>query len=216
LRAPLRGINGFAQILMEDYAPRLDDEAKRVCSVIMENSQKMGHLIDDLLAFSRLSRVDMQPSVVDMQTLVNSIFYELTDAPSRERIELRIGNICDSMGDPTMLKQVWANLLSNAVKYSSRKEKAVISVTCQKKKDKCIYCIKDNGVGFDMKYVNKMFGVFQRLHSTKDFDGTGVGLAIVQRIVHRHGGEVWAEGEVDKGATFYFSLPLIDNKPIIS
>jgi light-regulated signal transduction histidine kinase (bacteriophytochrome) len=196
---------------MEDYAPKLDEEAKRICSVIMENSQKMGHLIDDLLAFSRLSRADMQLSVVDMKTLVNSMYYELTNIQTRERIDLKIGNICSVNGDPTMLRQVWANLISNAVKYSSKREKATISVTCKKVKNQCVYCIKDNGVGFDMKYANKLFGVFQRLHSTTDFEGTGVGLAIVQRIVLRHSGEVWAEGEVDKGAAFYFSLPLIIN-----
>jgi light-regulated signal transduction histidine kinase (bacteriophytochrome) len=175
----------------------------------MENSQKMGHLIDDLLAFSRLSRADMNLSEVDMKTLVNSLYYEITDIQSREKIELNIGNICNSMGDPTMLRLVWTNFLSNAIKYSSRKEKAIISITCIKEMDSCVYCIKDNGVGFDMNYINKLFGVFQRLHSTTDFEGTGVGLAIVQRIVNRHGGKVWAEGEVDKGAAFYFSLPFI-------
>jgi light-regulated signal transduction histidine kinase (bacteriophytochrome) len=172
----------------------------------------MGHLIDDLLTFSRLSRTEMQLSVISMKTLVNSIYYEVTDAQSRARIDLSIGDIFDALGEPTMLRQVWANLLSNAIKYSSKRDKAIISVTCKKEKEKCIYCIKDNGVGFDMNYVDKLFGVFQRLHSAKDFEGTGVGLAIVQRIIRRHGGEVWAEGEVDKGATFYFSLPMIDSE----
>jgi light-regulated signal transduction histidine kinase (bacteriophytochrome) len=139
--------------------------------------------------------------------MVNSVFYEITDEKSRERIILNIGKISDVNADPTMLKQVWVNLLSNAVKYSSKKEKSVISIIGKNENNKCIYCVKDNGVGFDMKYLNKLFGVFQRLHNVKDFDGTGVGLAIVQRIVHRHGGEVWAEGEINKGATFYFSLP---------
>ncbi len=211
LRAPLRGINGFVQILMDDYGSRLDDEAKRICTVIMENSHKMGHLIDDLLAFSRLGRTEMQLSVVDMKTMVNSMYYELTDAISRKRIDLRIDDISSLNGDPTLLRQVWANLLSNAIKYSSKKEKAEISVSCKKEKNQCVYCIRDNGVGFDMKYADKLFGVFQRLHSTKEFEGTGVGLAIVQRIIRRHGGDVRAEGEIDKGAAFYFSLPIIND-----
>jgi PAS domain S-box-containing protein len=209
LRAPLRGINGFAQILMEDFAPKLDNEAKRICSVIQENSQKMGRLIDELLAFSRLSRADMQFSTIETKKLIQSIYLEYTDETMRKKIELSIGNICNATGDPSMIKQVWVNLLLNAVKYSSKREKPVITITCKRENEKCIYCIQDNGVGFDMTYVNKLFGVFQRLHTTKEFEGTGVGLAIVQRIIHRHGGEVWAEGEVNKGASFYFSLPII-------
>jgi light-regulated signal transduction histidine kinase (bacteriophytochrome) len=212
LRAPLRGINGFVQILMEDYGPKLDDEAKRICRIIVENSQKMGQLIDDLLAFSRLSRTEMQLSVIDMKTMANSMYYELTDQKSRERINLRIADICASKGDPTLLRQVWTNLLSNAIKYSSKKEKAEIYISCKKEENQCVYSIQDNGVGFDMKYIDKLFGVFQRLHSTKDFEGTGVGLAIVQRIIRRHGGDVRAEGEIDKGAAFYFSLPLENSK----
>jgi PAS domain S-box-containing protein len=208
LRSPLRGINGFVQILLEDYAPQLDDEAKRICSVIMENSQKMGHLIDELLAFSRLGRADMQMSSIDMIILVNSIFIELTEPQSRKRINFNVGEISNSNADTTLLRQVWVNLISNAIKYSSKKEKAEIYVSCKKENNQCIYCIKDNGVGFDMRYENKLFGVFQRLHPIKDFEGTGVGLAIVQRIINRHGGKVWAEGEVNNGASFYFSLPV--------
>jgi PAS domain S-box-containing protein len=208
LRAPLRGINGFAQILMEDFAPILDEEGKRICTIIQANSLKMGQLIDDLLAFSRLGRIEMQRSKVGMKPLINAIFNEMTDAKSREKIDLIIGNLDDSLGDLTMLRQVWANLLSNAIKYSSKKEKQVIEVTSKKVKKHCIYCITDNGVGFDMKFHIKLFGVFQRLHSAHEFEGTGVGLAIVQRIISRHGGEVWAKSAVDKGASFYFSLPV--------
>jgi len=208
LHAPLRGMHGFTNILVEDYAPQLDDEGKRICSIIQENSLKMGCLIDDLLTFSRFNRTEMQRSAINMKQLVSSVYKELADPATRERIEMNIGDICDTQGDPVMLRQVWTNLVSNAIKYSSKKEKPVISISCRKEGLNCIYCIKDNGVGFDMKYFNKLFGVFQRLQSAKEFEGTGVGLAIVKRIVLRHGGEVWAESEVDKGASFYFSLPV--------
>lgn len=209
LRAPLRGINGFAQILVEDYATVLDTEGLRVCSVIQENSKKMGRLIDDLLSFSRLGRTEINKSEINMKVMANSIYHEVTDEESRRRINLNIGDLPEILGEPTMLRQVWTNLLSNAVKYSSKKERAEITVTCEIKEGKCIYCVKDNGAGFDMQYSNNLFGVFQRLHGVKDFEGTGVGLAIVKRIINRHGGEVWAEAEVDKGAAFYFSLPAI-------
>ncbi|MBI9058895.1 MAG: PAS domain-containing protein [Labilibaculum sp.] len=206
LRAPLRGINGFTQILMEDYSDKMDDEFKRISTIIWENSNKMGKLIDDLLAFSRLNRSDVQKSIIDMKKMVYSMFFEITNEESRERIDLEIGELCNTYGDPAMLKQVWTNLLSNAIKFSSKRDKTMISITCKKEKEKYVYCIKDNGAGFDMKYTDKLFGVFQRLHSLKEFEGTGVGLAIVQRIILRHGGEVWAKGEEDKGAEFYFSL----------
>ena len=209
LRAPLRSINGFTQVLIEDYSSRLDDEGRRVCSVIQENSKKMGQLIDDLLAFSRIGRSEMVKSLITMKSLVYSIVNELIDSRSRDNIKISIGNICDTPGDPTMIRQVWTNLLSNAIKYSSKKKRAIIKVTCKKADGLHIFCVQDNGVGFDMKYKDKLFGVFQRLHSTKEFEGTGVGLAIVKRIVNRHGGDVWAKSNVGKGASFYFSLPVI-------
>jgi len=209
LRAPLRSISGFTQILVEEYSSKLDDEGKRICSVIQENSLKMGNLIDDLLSFSRLNRTELKKGLINMKDIVNSAFSELTDESSVKRIQFKMGDICNSSGDPNMLKQVWINLISNAIKYSSKKEKAIITIGCKKEEGYCVYHIKDNGVGFDMAYMDKLFGVFQRLHSQKEFDGTGVGLAIVQRIVLRHGGKVWAKGEVDKGAEFYFSIPII-------
>jgi PAS domain S-box-containing protein len=211
LRAPLRGIHGFTQILMNEYAVNLDNEGKRICGIIKDSSSKMGRLIDDLLAFSKLNRTNMVVADVDMQKMVKSMYYEVTDENTRKRIEINIGNICNSPADINMIKQVWINLLSNAIKFSSKREKSIISVSCKAEKGKCVYCIKDNGAGFDMNYANKMFGVFQRLHSEKDFEGTGVGLAIVQNIIHRHGGEVWAESEIDKGASFYFSLPYFES-----
>jgi len=209
LRAPLRSISGFTQILVEEYSSKLDDEGKRICSVIQENSLKMGNLIDDLLSFSRLNRTELKKGLINMKDIVNSAFSELTDESSVKRIQFKMGDICNSSGDPNMLKQVWINLISNAIKYSSKKEKAIITIGCKKEEGYCVYHIKDNGVGFDMAYMDKLFGVFQRLHSQKEFDGTGVGLAIVQRIVLRHGGKVWAKGELDKGAEFYFSIPII-------
>lgn len=208
LRAPLRGIHGFTQILLEEYSDKLDSEGIRVCDIIKDNASKMGQLIDDLLTFSRLGRTTMQVSKIDMKKMVESIYYEVTDEESRRRIDIQIGDICSIVADTNLIRQVWINLISNAVKFSSKKEKAFITVSCINENDNCVYCVKDNGAGFDMNYASKLFAVFQRLHSAKDFEGTGVGLAIVQRIVHRHGGQVWAEGEVDNGASFYFSLPI--------
>jgi PAS domain S-box-containing protein len=214
LRAPLRGINGFAQILLEDYASKLDDEGKKHCSRIMDSAIKMGQLIDNLLAFSRLSLADIDKSHLDMKKLIYSVFSEIADAKSQEHISLNVDELSDTYADSALIKQVWVNLLSNAVKYSSKREKGIITVSSGKENGMCIYCVKDNGVGFDMNNADKLFGVFQRLHSAKNFEGTGIGLAIVKRIVQRHGGEVWAESEVDKGATFYFSLPVITNGSI--
>ncbi len=206
LRAPLRAIDGYAGILLEDHAPRLDEEGKRVCNVISESAREMGRLIDDLLAFSRVGRAAVQPSVIDMGTMARSIFAELTAPADRGRIDLRVGDLPPAAGDPSLIRQVWTNLLGNAVKFSSRKERAVIEVSAEEREDEAVYTIRDNGAGFEMQYAGKLFGVFQRLHSAKELEGTGVGLAIVQRIVHRHGGRVWAEGAPGKGASFHFSL----------
>jgi PAS domain S-box-containing protein len=209
LRAPLRAINGFVQILMEDYIQNLDEEGKRICSVIQDNSFKMGKLIDNLLSFSRLGRTEMNNMHINMKQMADAVFFELTDAPLRKRIHFTCDEICIAFGDPILLNQVWSNLISNAIKYSSKKEKAIISVSCTIEKEQNIFCIRDNGVGFDMNYADKLFNVFRRLHSEGEFEGTGVGLAIVKRIVQRHGGEVWAESELNKGASFYFSLPVV-------
>lgn len=232
LKAPLRAIDGYAQILIEDHAVRLDGEGRRTCEVISNNARKMAGLIDDLLAFSRTGRAEMNPEPVDMATLANSIFFELTTPEERERIDFRIGDMPQAKGDPSLLRQVWTNLLGNAVKFSAKKERAVIEVGCALegnghpsagnnevdaptkhppsaipiRDSERVYYVRDNGAGFDMAYVDKLFGVFQRLHNAKEFDGTGVGLAIVQQIVQRHGGRIWAKGEVGKGATFYFSM----------
>jgi PAS domain S-box-containing protein len=207
LRAPLRAINGYTRILLEDYAETLDAEGQRVCQIIVGETQRMGKLIDDLLAFSRLSRKEIQPAQVDMKALALSVFGELTSEPARERIDFKIGKLPVANGDPALLHQVWVNLLSNAIKFTSKRERAIIEVGSKRSDEQVVYYVRDNGAGFDIQYVDKMFGVFQRLHSEDEFEGTGVGLAIVQRIVQRHSGRVWAEGEVDKGATLYFSLP---------
>lgn len=207
LRAPLRAINGYTQILIEDYKTVLDDEGKRICSVISAEAKRMGELIDDLLSFSRLSRKEINATYVDMKALAYSVYGELTREVERERIDLKIGALPPANGDPALLHQVWINLISNALKFSSKKDRAIIEIGAQGNNDENIYWIRDNGAGFDIQYVDKLFGVFQRLHSDDEFDGTGVGLAIVQRIVQRHGGRVWAEGETGKGAIFSFSLP---------
>jgi PAS domain S-box-containing protein len=206
LRAPLRAVDGFTRILADDYAPQLDAEGQRLCSIIHENTGKMGRLIDDLLAFSRLGRAEMSLSRVDMETLAGSVFHELTTPESRARIDLHVGPLPRALADPTLMRQVWTNLLSNAIKFSSKRERAVIRVSARQSGGETIYAVQDNGAGFDMQYVGKLFGVFQRLHSTREFEGTGVGLALVQRVIRRHGGRVWAEGETDRGADFYFAL----------
>jgi PAS domain S-box-containing protein len=207
LRAPLRAVNGYTQILVEDYASAFDEEGKRICSVITAEARRMGELIDDLLSFSRLSRKEIQTARVDMKALAYSVYRELTKESDRERIDFKVGKLPAAHGDPSLLHQVWINLISNAIKFSSRKDRAVIEVATKRSDHENIYCVRDNGAGFDIQYVDKLFGVFQRLHSEDEFEGTGVGLAIVQRIIQRHGGRVWAEGEENKGATFYFALP---------
>lgn len=207
LRAPLRAISGFINILIEDYDKVLDAEGRRICNVIQSNATKMGQLIDDLLSFSRLVRSEIHYSNIDMEKLVNNVLvdFETLQDLSRKNIELK--PLPPAYGDQNMLKQVWVNLIGNAIKYSSKNEQAHITIGSFVENGENVFFVKDNGVGFNMEYVHKLFGVFQRLHSTSEFEGTGVGLAIVQRIITRHGGRVWAESEVGQGAVFYFSLP---------
>jgi signal transduction histidine kinase len=207
LRAPLRAIGGYTRILLEEHQQLLDAEGSRVCSVISESAQKMSALIDDLLAFSRLGRSAINPCKLNMEELANAVFQDLTTAQSRKRIDFQVDAAPPGMGDMALLRQVWVNLISNAIKFSSRKRRAVIRVHGENSESETVYSVQDNGAGFDMQYTHKLFGVFQRLHSAKEFEGNGVGLALVQRVVLRHGGRVWAEGKTGKGATFYFSLP---------
>lgn len=206
LRAPLRAIDGFSRVILEEYKDKLDDEGKRYLNIVRDNTQKMGQLIEDLLALSRLGRKEMQVSRIDMAKLAKTVFDELKDANPGRNIQLEIKTLPPAYGDQAMIHQVFVNLLSNAIKFTQFKEKAVIEIGFNTQMNENVYYVKDNGVGFDMQYSNKLFGVFQRLHSAEDFDGTGVGLAIVQRIIHRHGGKVWAEGKVNEGATFYFNI----------
>jgi PAS domain S-box-containing protein len=207
LRAPLRAIDGFTRILLEDYEPLLDQEGKRVCEIIRREAQHMGELIDDLLAFSRLGRKEMHFTKIDMKAMAGSVFDELMTTENATGIDFHTHRLPSTSGDPVLIRQVWVNLLSNAIKFSSKKEQAIIEVGSKHSEHEHIYYVRDTGAGFEMEYVDKLFGVFQRLHGEKEFEGTGVGLAIVKRVVNRHGGRVWAEGEVNKGATFYFALP---------
>ncbi len=210
LRAPLRAIDGFSHMLIEDYADKLDEEGKRLLGIVSSNTQKMGQLIDDLLIFSRIGRQDIKISKIDMDTLARTVFEELEATASDRTLNLNIKTFPLARGDQAMIRQVFVNLLSNAIKFTRPRETAVIEFGGCIEENENIYYIKDNGVGFDMQYAGKLFGVFQRLHSEAEFEGTGVGLAIVKRIIYRHGGRVWAEGKINEGATFYFTLPKKD------
>jgi signal transduction histidine kinase len=206
LRSPLRAIDGFSRILLEDHAATLDAEGRRLLGVIRDNSRKMSELIDDLLEYSRLGRKPLASADIDMRRLVDEVLAELpASGGSAPRLEL--GELPPARGDRTLLKQAWANLLANAVKFSSKRAQPLIAVSGHENGAQCVYCVKDNGAGFDMRYQDKLFSVFQRLHDAEEFEGTGVGLAIVQRVIARHGGRVWAEGAPDAGAAFHFSLP---------
>ncbi|HEX9924704.1 MAG TPA: ATP-binding protein, partial [Anaerolineae bacterium] len=206
LRSPLRAIDAFSRILLDDYAAQLDASAQDFLDSIRSNTQQMGELIDDLLTFSRLGRQALQKQVVSVTDLVQAILTGLQPDRAGREVELILSDLPSCQADPKLLKQVWLNLLSNAFKYTRDRALARIEIGCQSEAAMPVFFVKDNGVGFDMEYAAKLFGVFQRLHRAEDYEGTGVGLAIVQRIVHRHGGQVWAEAEVGQGATFYFTL----------
>jgi light-regulated signal transduction histidine kinase (bacteriophytochrome) len=206
LRSPLRAIDGFARIFEEDYQSTLDDEGRRLLKVIRDNSQKMGQLIDDLLSFSRLGRTPVARGVVDMNALVAEVLNEIKG--TNDASEIVVEPLPSSWCDRALIRQVWINLLSNAFKYSGARDDRAVVVSGRQSNNEIIYCVKDNGVGFDMKYYDKLFGVFQRLHSAEEFPGTGVGLAIVQRVVSRSGGKVWAKSAPGQGAEFCFTLPI--------
>lgn len=211
LRAPLRSIDGYSRILEEDYGDRLDEEGKRVLNVVMNNAKRMGKLIDDLLDFGRLGRKALQKSNVNMTSIVETAVHDLKAQEPARRIHVTVEELMPASADADMLRQVWHNLLENAFKFTGKKENATIVVRSYSlDQNEVCYEVKDNGVGFDMQYVGKLFGIFQRLHKIQDFSGTGVGLAIVKRIINRHGGRVWAESAVNDGATFYFTLPTDD------
>jgi ligand-binding sensor domain-containing protein/signal transduction histidine kinase len=210
LRAPLRAINGYSKILQEDYAPNMDAEGVNFVNAIGNNSKKMGELIDDLLAFSRLGRTEIATSEINMTALVKSVIEEEMIGISN-KIEFTVNELLPSNGTQTLIKQVWINLISNAIKFSEHKPKPSIEIGSYYKDHFVVYYVKDNGAGFDMQYYDKLFGVFQRLHSQDEFEGTGIGLAIVQKIILRHNGTVWAESKLNEGACFYFSLPIINS-----
>ena len=207
LRAPLRAIDGFSRILEQEYSQKLDEEGLRLLGVVRNSTSRMDQLITDILALSRVGRSELRYSPIDMTTLVNSIYHEIATPAVLEKFEFKVSELPRASGDPTLMRQVWANLISNAIKYTLPKEKCVIEISGSYKDGLCTYIIKDNGVGFNPKYTDKLFGLFQRLHKASEFEGTGVGLAIVQRIIHRHGGEVWGEGQIGAGATFSFTIP---------
>jgi two-component system, sensor histidine kinase and response regulator len=208
LRAPLRAISGFSRILQEDHGSKLDDEGRRVLGVILDSSQSMTKLIDALLVFSRYNDTPVSRTEIDMTGLAQTVFAELMAAGSVRTAEFRLSALPGAWGDPALIRQVWTNLLSNSIKYSGKRSVPVIEITGRTSGAEQIYCIKDNGAGFDMRHYEKLFGVFQRIHDAAQYSGTGVGLAIVQRVITRHGGRVWARGKVDGGAAFYFSLPV--------
>ncbi|MFN7943863.1 MAG: PAS domain S-box protein [Blastocatellia bacterium] len=207
LRTPLLTIDGFSRMLLEDYSNQLEAEGQRLLRTICSNSQNMGRLIDDLLAFSRLGRQEMRPSEIRMNELARAVWAELEATAPERKLQFNLHPLPTACGDQAMIRQVLVNLLANAIKFTSPREVAMIEVGAAAEDDHNVYYVKDNGVGFEMKYADKLFGVFQRLHSDSEFAGTGVGLAFVQRIIQRHGGRVWADGKVGEGATLYFALP---------
>jgi light-regulated signal transduction histidine kinase (bacteriophytochrome) len=204
LRAPLRAVDGYARMIEEDYAGRLDDEARRLLGVVRSSAKRMGQLIDDLLAFSRLGRQQAVIERVDMTRMAREVGDELRGA---RELPMDFSQLPPAKADPALMRQVWLNLIGNALKYSAKKADARVDIGGREDPGENVYWVRDNGAGFDMRYAEKLFGVFQRLHRADEFEGTGVGLAIVQRIIGRHGGRVWAEGKPGEGACFYFSLP---------
>jgi len=212
LRAPIRAINGYTRIIIEDYGDKIDEDGAKILQSIVSNSKKMGELIDDLLAFSKLGRKQVSVSEINMLDLVNAVREELLFEESENKPEFKISDLLPAMGDQSLIKQVWINLISNAIKYSKYKENTTIEINAHRAGNFIIYKVKDEGAGFDMEYYDKLFGVFQRLHSQDEFEGTGIGLAIVQKIVNRHNGTVWATSKINEGTSFYFTLPSITLK----
>ncbi len=207
LRVPLRAIDGFSRILLEDYSGKIDDEGQRLLNVVRDNTVRMARLIDDILAFSRAGRSEITPAPIDMDGAVRAVLEELKPATAGRKLTFDIRPLAPANGDAAMIRRVWTNLIDNAIKFTAPRLDAVIEIGSTAGKKETTYYVKDNGAGFDMQYADKLFGAFQRLHGS-EFPGTGIGLAIVKRIVARHGGRVWAEGKVNEGATFYFALPI--------
>lgn len=213
LRAPLRALSGYSQMIEEDYSHILDDEGKRLLGNIRNNAKKMGLLIDDLLAFSRLGKKEVQKASIDTKVMLERVLEDINHS-QQHQAAITIGELPSMYADHALISQVWINLITNAIKYSSKKERPEIYIGAIDDIDETVYYVKDNGSGFDMKYADKLFGVFQRLHAPSEYEGTGVGLAIVHRIVTKHGGFVKVEAKPDEGATFYFSLPKKPNEQV--
>ncbi len=214
LRVPLRAIDGFSNILLKRYQDKLDDEGKHYLTLVRENTNKLNQLFDQILALSRMGRQRMAISEVDMEQLVRNVFDELKPAFAGRELAVQIKPLPRCEGDLAMMRQVWVSLLDNAIKFTRKKSAAAVEVGGRTEGRENIYYVKDNGAGFDMQYADRLFGVFQRLHGVDEFEGTGVGLAIVKRIVTRHGGRVWAEGKVNEGAVFYFAVPIPEKESV--
>ncbi|HEX8989515.1 MAG TPA: ATP-binding protein [Rhodocyclaceae bacterium] len=207
LRAPLRAIDGFSHIVLDEYGDRLDAEGRKLLASVRSGAERMGQLIDDILALSRMARQEMALVPIELGTLARQVFAELAATAPRRRLHLELAPLPPASGDPVLLRQVLENLIANAIKFTAPRDEAIIEIGGRAGAMENEYFVRDNGVGFDMNYAGKLFGVFQRLHPVRDFEGTGIGLAIVKRIIARHGGRVWAEGKVDAGATVHFTLP---------
>lgn len=207
LRVPLRAIDGFSTILIEDYQDKLDDEGIRLLNIVRDNTAKMGHLIDDILLLSRAGRQEMKLNELDMRSLAENTYKDFQADTEGRELEFTVFDMPTVYADRALIGQVWQNLIGNAIKFTKKRNPGIIEVGAVDEGDDILFYCRDNGAGFDMKYINKLFGLFQRLHSPEEFEGTGVGLSIVQRIIKRHGGKVWGEGAVDQGAIIYFTLP---------
>ncbi len=207
LRAPLRHISGYVALLEEQFSGNLPEKASHYMHTVTQSTRQMGILIDDLLQFSRTSRQELRKSLIDMNKLVNEVIHESQSQNQERKITFTLNKLPEVLGDQAMLRQVWVNLIGNAIKYTRKKEEASINIDCSYKNESFVFSVSDNGVGFNMEYAHKLFGVFQRLHSSVEFEGTGIGLANVKRIIQKHDGEVWVNAIPDHGATFYFSIP---------
>jgi light-regulated signal transduction histidine kinase (bacteriophytochrome) len=207
LRSPLITIGGFSRILREDYAEKLDDKGKDLLGRIEVSAKKMSQLIDDLLSFARVSKTEMRRSEIDMGALTGAVIEELKPVIGERNISFAVGGLPPAYGDLSMVQQVIVNLLTNAIKFTKTREASFIEVGGYKKERENVYYVRDNGVGFDRNLSARLFGLFQRMHDSRQFEGTGIGLFMIKQIIEKHGGRVWAEGEPDKGAAFYFSLP---------
>ena len=207
LRVPLRAIGGYSRILLSKYGDELSSDAKRLLENIRNNTESMGVLFDEVLSYARLQVIGMETSKIDMGKLAQKIWTEIRGVNQERELEFRLTKILPAYGNEALIRQVLFNLISNAIKFTKDRKPGIIEMSSYREPKEIVYCLKDNGVGFDMAYYDNIFGLFKRLHSPEQYQGAGAGLAVIQRIIKRHGGRGWAKGEVGKGATFYFTLP---------